>query len=382
MFFKNLKKSRLFKFIGRHKKGFVIGLSLVLPAAVIAGIVVFSAAEPIAEEPAPSPSPVPAPTPTLAPQPTPDIINFPNPLTGEEMTDPEWIDKRPVSVMHNNLKAAMPLVGVSRADMLYEIPVEGGITRIMGIYQEISDVPLIGAIRSARTCYLEVSLAHDAVLAHCGASSLARQEFKQWGMDHIDAITASTAYFWRDQGRRAAGYSLEHCMMSDGGKILELYKKLSRTERKEELRQVKQKFTPEPDIKGEKAENFALNVTPIKQTSFAFDSKTRKYTPSQHGAVMRDGGTKNTNVEVSGIIIIQTPMSVLPGKSGHMKIDMQSGGSGYYITDGKIISIKWSRGGLYKPFAFALEDGTPLTMTRGKHYICVTRPGSQPIMGG
>ena len=52
----------------------------------------------------------------------------------------EWIDeklawKRPVAVMTENTHVTLPQYGVSNADVIYECPVEGGITRIMGIFQ-------------------------------------------------------------------------------------------------------------------------------------------------------------------------------------------------------------------------------------------------------
>ena len=37
--------------------------------------------------------------------------------------------------MLNNLKKAQPQLGNSQADIIYEVPAEGGITRMLAVYQ-------------------------------------------------------------------------------------------------------------------------------------------------------------------------------------------------------------------------------------------------------
>ena len=49
-----------------------------------------------------------------------------NPLTGMGI-DPEKADDRPVAVMLNNLKASLPQLGVSKADIIYEVLAEGDV---------------------------------------------------------------------------------------------------------------------------------------------------------------------------------------------------------------------------------------------------------------
>ena len=77
---------------------------------------------------------------------------------GKVMSDlsGEWIDKevakqRYMAVMVNNIEDAMPQSGIERADVVYEMLEEGGITRLMAIFQtDYTDVEKIGPIRSAR----------------------------------------------------------------------------------------------------------------------------------------------------------------------------------------------------------------------------------------
>ena len=138
-----------------------------------------------AETPDPPPAEEPEHEPEPEPEPEPVGPSGKNPLTGVPMEE-EYENDRPVAVMFNNLKAAQPQLGVSRADIIYEIPAEGGITRMVGVYQSLDGVGTIGSIRSARPYYLEVALGHDAIFLHAGGSPQAYTLIKQWGVPALD----------------------------------------------------------------------------------------------------------------------------------------------------------------------------------------------------
>ena len=118
------------------------------------------------ETPEPEDSPVEAP---VELPPGPYVPAGTNPLTGEPMEEVYEAD-RPVAVMFNNLKAAQPQIGISRADIIYEVPAEGGITRMLALYQSLEGVDTLGSVRSTRPYYIELALAHDALLVHAGGS--------------------------------------------------------------------------------------------------------------------------------------------------------------------------------------------------------------------
>ena len=70
-------------------------------------------------------------------------------LTGKQV-DEAIGRQRPLAVMFNNIEAGCPQTGISRADVVYECPVEGRITRLMGIIENWHDLEKIGSIRSCR----------------------------------------------------------------------------------------------------------------------------------------------------------------------------------------------------------------------------------------
>ena len=93
------------------------------------------------------------PEPTATPEPY-----FPNPLTGLEKDESYPEGQRITAVMVNNIKACRPQRGLSDAKVLYEIKVEGGITRFMALYDDYNTIPTIGPIRSARDQFFRLVL--------------------------------------------------------------------------------------------------------------------------------------------------------------------------------------------------------------------------------
>ena len=98
------------------------------------------------------------------------ITYYTNNLTGEKnMTDKDKADNRPVAVMVNNISIAQKVqTGLTEADIVYETEVEGGITRLMAVFKDISKVEKIGTIRSARYPYIDLAMGHGAIYVHHG----------------------------------------------------------------------------------------------------------------------------------------------------------------------------------------------------------------------
>lgn len=63
----------------------------------------------------------------------PEKIAYTAPLTGLPVDKPA--SARPLAVMINNAPTARPQSGLSQADIVYEVLAEGGITRLIGIFQ-------------------------------------------------------------------------------------------------------------------------------------------------------------------------------------------------------------------------------------------------------
>ena len=76
--------------------------------------------------------------------------------------------RRPIAVMIPNNAPALPQYGLSRAGIIYEAPVEGRITRLMGVFEDFDDLDRIGPVRSSRDYYVYQAMGYEAIYCNWG----------------------------------------------------------------------------------------------------------------------------------------------------------------------------------------------------------------------
>lgn len=301
-----------------------------------------------------------------------------NPLTGQPIEAFRVAD-RPVAVMLNNLKAALPQYGVSRADIIYEVAAEGGITRMVALYQNAGDVPRIGSVRSTRPYYLDIVMGHDAVLIHAGGSEAAYDRIKSEGITALDAVRGNKeqGLFWRDQERiRTAGY--EHSVFTSGEKISSLLPTYGIRLRHEDDFEYRMKFAGDGTPSGGRdAKKITVVYSSYKTGIFEYDDKTGLYEISEYGKPYVDGET-GKQVGVVNVLILRTDINQIPGDTaGRLEARMTGEGEGLFACGGKITEIRWSKASETDPFHYALKNGTELTLGRGTSYVNIISSGSR-----
>ena len=124
--------------------------------------------------------------------------------------DPATAQKRPMAIMVENTKVTLPQYGISCADIVYELPVEGGITRLMTLAQDYGDLERVGNVRSCRIDFLFFAKEYDAVYYHCGQNYLAEGLLNAGFVADVNGITGTAgAYFYRpDEAGRKAPHNL------------------------------------------------------------------------------------------------------------------------------------------------------------------------------
>lgn len=100
------------------------------------------------------------------------------PINGAMFTKAEkdiWSKKRPIVAIIENHQESRPQSGLSRADVVYEIVAEGGITRFLSVfYCGIADNEyVIGQIRSARVYFINYALEYGdkPLFTHWGGAN-------------------------------------------------------------------------------------------------------------------------------------------------------------------------------------------------------------------
>lgn len=307
--------------------------------------------------------------------PTEPAPAFANPLTGEACEEP--ITSRPFAVMLNNLKPALPQCGVSEADWLFEVVVEGGITRCMGLFTRLPLQGDLGSIRSARPYYVKLAQAYDAIYIHAGGSNDAYAEIRNINWDHIDGVNGPNAerWFYRNQERLNRGVSLEHTMFISTEDALDYMEQVGCTFDRGSEMSYGLLFDEDATPMGETANQVVVSFrSGGKTTTFTYDESDGLYRAAEYGSDYIDGNTEET-LAFRNILVLQAPTS-LHADGNHQVIDLLGSGEGSFACGGKCVSIRWSRSSDLDPFQLTLEDGTPLTLGVGKSYVGIVPTGS------
>lgn len=112
-------------------------------------------------------------------------------------------NKLPICVMIENaaFSGVRPQSGLAAASLVYEVIVEGGITRLMAVYAGEQADP-VGPVRSARDTYLEFASELNCMYTHAGGSETAMAAIDGLKMKNLDALRESK-YFWRDDSKES-----------------------------------------------------------------------------------------------------------------------------------------------------------------------------------
>jgi len=295
-----------------------------------------------------------------------------SPLTGLYV-DESIADNRPVAVMINNIKAAIPQSGISYADVIYEAPVEGGITRLMAIFQNYADLTRIGSVRSSRLYYAHIATDYDAIYAHYGQSKYALSFLNSSSIDNLSGTegVGSTVYF------RVSDRKAPHNAYASGNGILAGIKQKGYTSTISDSYLSPLQFLAYDEI-ANLSGNSAVKVSPgyvNNKPWFEYNAETNTYLRYQFGGSHKDQ-TTGAQLEVTNIII-QFASASYQDDEYTWDFKMTGNGTGYYITGGKYVPITWIRSSLSATTTFYTEDGKELEMTPGKTWVCVVQNGNK-----
>lgn len=286
--------------------------------------------------------------------------------------------------MLNNLKAALPQQGNGQADIIYEVLAEGGITRMLAVYQDPSQLGLVGSVRSARQYYWEIAQGHEAVFIHAGGSPEFYNTKSSKGLFTVDGVQgyyagADAGMFWRDRDRIAGHhYDYEHSLLTSGEAITDMLSARSLEEHSGGYSYEMTFADYGTPAGGIDAYTVTVPFSSYKTGVFRYDAEGGLYLVEEYGEPYIDGNS-GQQVAVTNVLVLQTTIVVLDD-AGRIRVDLTSG-KGWFACGGKMLPIRWEKGGPDDQFRYFTENGEPLTLGRGRSYVCIT-PTSQTVTAG
>ena len=282
---------------------------------------------------------------------------------------------RPFAIMINNISTARPLQsGLQDAYIIYEIIVEGGITRYMALFMD-QNTERIGSVRSARHYYLDYALENDAIYVHHGQSPQAAADFGKLGVDRIAVSETSTG--WRDKSLHVA---TEHTLFTSIEKLQNGIGSKRTTRNKDLLLRYS---ADEIDLsKYENAQVADIVNIPYSKgttTNYEYDKENKVYKRSVNNKPHKDyvTGEQYTFKNIITYKVKNYPLNDGSGKDRQELVDVGSG-SGYYISNGYAVPIKWEKTSRSAQTKYTLENGEDLVVNDGNTFIQI-QPTNQTL---
>lgn len=295
-----------------------------------------------------------------------------NPLTGLSGFCETAVGKRPVTVMVNNIAQALPHRGLSKADIVYEVVVEGGITRMMAVFADQDHIPYVGPVRSARHYYVDLALPYDPIFVHFGGSPAGYERIKTTGIDHVDGMAYSESFYQDKQRARNKGREHSYFISSEEiGPIMQKAGISGDGDAKAPFAFSDQEIIPA----SQDAHEVYVPFSGSASSGFSYNRSTGLYSKQRNGEDHMDGDT-NKVLQYENILILYTNIGSYNGEAYRRDVALSSG-NGYYITNGGKEPIQWKKGNPSAQFSFVKENGEALSVNPGKTYICIVGKDQQ-----
>lgn len=291
-------------------------------------------------------------------------LDTPSPLTGV-MTTEAKANQAVVAAMIENHTASRPQSGLSKADLVYEAVVEGGITRFLAFYLT-SDAEEIGPIRSARSYYLPWVKEIDAFYAHVGGSEEALDLIPEYDLKDLDqfynsrlfdrvSFKASPHNVYSSPDRLRKGGAVKGWPSSNNFTSWE-FKDSEPTEKKATKR-ININYS---------GDDFAVQ--------YRWDNQDNLYQRYLAGLPHKD---RDGSLVKARNVLIQVTDQGLNNDGQHMDVEVIGSGKAYLFRDGRVFIGSWRKESVRDRTKFYLDSGKPFKLARGKTWVQVV--GSQNV---
>ena len=305
------------------------------------------------------------------------------PLNGAMYTkarEEQWSKRRPLGVMIENHADARPIIGWSRADIVYEAVAEGGITRTLSMFycQEVGD---IAPIRSARTYFLDWLSEYNALYAHVGGANTpgpadALGQIRDYEILDMDQFGLGFPTYWRGTDKLAP-----HNVHSTTKKLWEAaasrgegWDKNDKDGKPWDNNFSPWKFKDEAPLEGRGDQKPAVvpfwSQSPDYTVTWQYDKSVNVY-KRYHGENAQIDPVTNENISPKNVVIqFQTEKDANDGyPDGHLLYGTTGSGQALFFIDGKATKGTWNKKSRTARTKYLDAQGKEIVFTRGQIWI-------------
>lgn len=245
----------------------------------------------------------------------------------------------PTAIMIENLVQVRPQSGLGKANVVYEVLAEGGITRFMAVYANDAFMEQVGPVRSARDYYVDLAEEYGAIYSHAGGSPEALGKL-QSSKDVLDAnaLTGGVQQFFLRDAKKAA----PHNLFTNSGLISELMKNKGVLE--EEGDYEGWKFAEKKDEATEttkEATSIHIDFSSSDyKVSYEYDAAEKMFNRLNGGKPHLDA-LNDKQIAVKTVIVQKTDVSASGDDKGRVDVRTTGEGEAIVFVNGGAIEGTW-----------------------------------------
>lgn len=280
-----------------------------------------------------------------------------NPLTGKKVFKVIPL----TAVMVNNHPKARPQTGLAQADVVYEMEMEGLVTRFMAIFY--GDPPeTVGSVRSARTYALELAKEWDSYYIHVGGSDDAFDKIARWKVRDIDDTRGHAGFFLDKSKDRPHNtfVSLQKALQGkpDAGKFKEW------------------EFVDPPEGEPDYEEIVITYDPNYNQPKYIYSAQAKGYLRYINDQPHTDQAS-GEQIKVTNVILQYARHRYLGDELKHIDIELVGKGKAEYFLAGKYLRGTWEKKNRDAPTIFCDQEGNQIKLAKGNTWIQILRSEDQ-----
>jgi hypothetical protein len=278
------------------------------------------------------------------------------PLTGEVVPSGRIPDRPALAIKVENHPEARPQAGLNAADIVYEEPVEGGITRFIAVYQ-CGDQARIGPVRSARIADPDVlSQFGVPIFAFSGGAPHVERKVSSSELVPLDE-TAGGSAFERDPDRTAP-----HDLYSGTRALYRVAKVRAGTP--------SPVFSYSAEIENPSRRSGGIRLpfsSSYADVFWTWDQRERAWLRA-HGS---EPHLDEEGEPISADNVVVQFIATAPDPRGGPTpiLTLTGGGRAYVFRDGRMIKGRWERESLRDVTTFVTKTGEEIELAPGRTWV-------------
>ena len=301
--------------------------------------------------------------------PTPEPVYVTTPLTGEKFLDgsPEAIasTRSSVACKIDNSQAARPQLGLNSTDIVYDEMVEGGLTRLVAVWQSNLDkATAVGPVRSIRPMDPDIISPLGGIVCYSGGQLIFVNMMKNTAVFNASETTEQGKGTFKRVTDRYAPHNV-------------VVNALKLSTNHPEILAPQKHFEFAADLAGATA---VTEGKPVDSFTVKFPAASALWTPNgnetkwlrtQDGAIHKDAADGN-QIAATNVVVLQVGIdrSYADKKYGHIpKTIIVGSGKGWVFTGGSYVAVKWSKANALAPVVLTTNAGTPVLLAPGNTWV-------------